>query len=344
MEKMKIKALALMSGGLDSTLAAKIIKDLGFEVIGINFYNGFCIEHVQRQIKGAKSCYTPLSVAHSLGINIELLDIADEYLEVVKHPRHGRGAAMNPCIDCRIFMLKKAKGLMEKIEAEFVVTGEVLNQRPLSQHYKALLLIQEESGLGDKLLRPLSAKLLPPAYPVKLGWISQDDLYDIQGRSRLRQLELASKLGITKYSQPAGGCCLLVEKHFGNRLRDAFKYKGKEALERSDFEILKVGRHFRISANTKAIVGRNESENCFLEKFADGKWKITIPDHASPIVLVDGNPAEAELILAARIAARYSDGKEEKLVRAVLQRDGESRVLEVEPLDPQDEILAKSLI
>lgn len=338
---MKVKAVALMSGGLDSTLAAKIIKDLGFEVIGVNFYNGFCIEHAQRQIKGAKSCYTPLNVAHSLGINIELLDIADEYLEIVKHPRHGRGAAMNPCIDCRIFMLKKAKEFMEKIGAEFVVTGEVLNQRPMSQHHKALLLIQEESGLGDKLLRPLSAKLLPPAYPVKLGWISEDDLYDLQGRSRLRQLELAGKLGITKYSQPAGGCCLLVEKHFGDRLRDAFKYKGKEAMERSDFEILKVGRHFRISANTKVIVGRDENENCFLEKFEDGKWKIIIPDHASPVVLIDGNPAEAELILAARIAARYSDGKEEKLVRAVLQRDEESRTLEVEPLDPQDESLER---
>jgi len=338
-EKMKIKAVALMSGGLDSTLAAKIIKDLGFEVVGVNFYNGFCIEHAQRQIKGAKSCYTPLSVAHSLGISIELIDVADEYLEVVKHPRHGRGAAMNPCIDCRIFMLKKAKGFMEKIGAEFVVTGEVLNQRPMSQHYKALLLIQEESGLGDKLLRPLSAKLLPPTYPVKLGWISQDNLYDIQGRSRARQLELARKLGITKYSQPAGGCCLLVEKHFGNRLRDAFKYKGKEALERSDFEILKVGRHFRISPNAKVIVGRNEDENCFLEKFQEGKWKIIIPDHSSPIVLVDGEPSEEELILAARLAARYSDGKEEKLVRVALQKDEESRVLEVEPLDPRDKSL-----
>jgi len=345
----RMKALSLLSGGLDSILAAKIIKDLGIEVMGVNFYNGFCIENVHRQVRGPSSCYAPLKAGHSIEVPVELMNVADEYLRVVKYPEHGRGSAMNPCIDCRIFMLKEAKLLLEELGAEFVVTGEVLGQRPMSQHYRALMQIQEESSLGDRLLRPLSAKLLPDTLPVKKGWIDRDDLYDIKGRSRGRQLDLAKRYGVTAYSQPAGGCCLLTEKRFGDRLRDAFTHKGKEEMRIEDFEILKAGRHFRLSKTTKVIIGRDDHENRFLEQFEEGRWKIMILDHPGPLALVEGDPAEGEevqsqLQLAVRLTARYSDGKDEDRVRAIIERDGKAQMVEAEPLDPDDEWIKKARI
>jgi tRNA U34 2-thiouridine synthase MnmA/TrmU len=329
-----------MSGGLDSTLAAKIIKDLGFEVRGVNFYNGFCIEKVHLQV-GRSYCYTPLNAAGEIGVELRTVDISDEYLEVVKHPKWGRGSAMNPCLDCRIFMLKKAKGLMKEIGAEFVITGEVLGQRPMSQYYKAMLLVQKESGLGERLLRPLCGKLLPPTYPEKMGWLKREDLLDIRGRSRKRQLELARKYGLTKYSSPAGGCCLLVEKRFGDRLRDLFKHK--EELKREDFELLKVGRHFRLS-KTKLIIGRNKGENCFLEQFKGGRWCLEVEGFMGPVALIDGNPSKEEFELAAKLIARYSDGKDSSWVSVILQKDDELQKLKVRPLRPDDEVIKRTLI
>jgi tRNA-specific 2-thiouridylase len=215
------KAIALMSGGLDSALAAALVKRLGFEVVGLNLATGFCT--------GQGRCDTVLAQGAALGIPVRLWDVSEEYLEVVKHPRFGRGRAMNPCLDCRIFMVKKAGELMEKEEASFVVTGEVLGQRPMSQHLGALELVARESGLGERLVRPLSGRLLGPTFPERMGWVRREDWLDLQGRSRKRQLELAKEWGIPTFTQPAGGCCLLLERAYAKRLRDLIREKGVDS-------------------------------------------------------------------------------------------------------------------
>ena len=329
----KAKAIALLSGGLDSTLAAALTKQLGFGVVGVNFATGFCT--------GQGRCDTVLAAGRDLNIPVRLLDVSDEYLEVVKRPKFGYGSGMNPCLDCRIFMLKKARALMEEEGAEFVVTGEVLGQRPMSQHYRALKLVAEESGLGDRLVRPLSGRLLPATYPEKKGWVKREDWLDIQGRSRRRQLALARKLRIGSFTQPAGGCCILLEKTYAARLRDAFAHMGPDNMNKDDFALLRLGRHFRISPKVKVIVGRDETENAVLSGFALGRIKLDFPDVPGPTALLEGEVSEEELLFAARIAARYADAQPAEEVRVVAFQDGEARELRVKPLSPDDPRLSE---
>ena len=327
------RAIALLSGGLDSTLAAALTKQLGFGVVGVNFATGFCT--------GEGRCVTVLAASRDLNIPVRLLDVSDEYLEVVKRPKFGYGSGMNPCLDCRIFMLKKARALMEEEGAEFVVTGEVLGQRPMSQHYRALELVAEESGLGDRLVRPLSGRLLPATYPEKKGWVKREDWLDIQGRSRRRQLALARKLRIGSFTQPAGGCCILLEKTYAARLRDAFAHMGPDNMNKDDFALLRLGRHFRISPKVKVIVGRDETENAVLSGFALGRIKLDFPDVPGPTALLEGEVSEEELLFAARIAARYADAQPAEEVRVVAFQDGEARELRVKPLSPDDPRLSE---
>lgn len=327
METGKPKAIALLSGGLDSTLAAALTQRLGFGVVGVNFSTGFCT--------GKGRCDTVLATGQLLGIPVRLLDVAEEYLEVVRHPKFGYGSGMNPCLDCRIFMLRKARELMEEAGAEFVVTGEVLGQRPMSQHYRALQLVAEESGLGDRLVRPLSGRLLPATYPEKRGWVKREDWLDIQGRSRKRQLALARQWGIEEFSQPAGGCCILLEKAYSARLKDAFAHRGPDAMTVEDFALLRHGRHFRLSPKVKLIVGRDETENAVLAGFSRGRIRLEFPDVPGPTALVEGEATEEELLLAARIAARYADVEPGEEVR-ILATDGGTRELRVVPLPPDD--------
>ena len=329
----KARAIALLSGGLDSTLAAALTKQLGFGVVGVNFATGFCT--------GQGRCDIVLAAGRDLNIPVRLLDVSDEYLEVVKRPKFGYGSGMNPCLDCRIFMLKKAKALMEEEGAEFVVTGEVLGQRPMSQHYRALKLVAEESGLGDRLVRPLSGRLLPATYPEKKGWVKREDWLDIQGRSRRRQLSLARKLGIRSFTQPAGGCCILLEKTYAARLRDAFDHLGPDRMKKEDFALLRLGRHFRISPKAKVIVGRHQTENAELSGFARGRIKLDFPDVPGPTALLEGEVSEEELLFAARIAARYADAPPAEEVRVVAFQDGVARELRVKPLSPDDPRLKK---
>jgi len=334
MKDEQARAIALLSGGLDSTLAAALTKRLGFGVVGVNFATGFCT--------GQGRCDTVLAAGRDLNIPVRLLDASDEYLQVVKHPKFGYGSGMNPCLDCRIFMLKKAKALMEQEGAGFVVTGEVLGQRPMSQHRRALELVAEESGLGERLVRPLSGRLLPATYPERQGWVKREDWLDIQGRSRRRQLALARKLRIGSFTQPAGGCCILLEKTYAARLRDAFAHIGAEGMDKDDFALLRLGRHFRISRNAKVIVGRDETENAVLSGFAQGRIKLDFPpDVPGPIALVEGEVSEEELLLAARIAARYADAPPAEEVRVVVFQDGEARELRVKPLSPDDPRLSE---
>lgn len=294
----KVRAIVLLSGGLDSTLAAAIVKHAGIDVIGLTVRFFVNADAARDEMIAA--------TARSLQIPLRTLDLSEEHLQVIKHPRHGYGSAVNPCVDCRIFMLQAAKRVMEEEGAKFVVTGEVLGQRPMSQHRRAMGIVSVESGLDDRLLRPLSANLLPDTLPVKEGWISRGDLFSISGRSRQEQMRLADEFGITDYPQSTGGC-ILTDKVYGARLRDAFSHVGKDAMGIDEFVILRYGRQFRISEKAKVFVGRNERENEVLARFARGRYAIEPLNVMGPLTLVEGDPSEEELSLAAGVAARYCD-------------------------------------
>src|SRR5574341_332534 len=270
----KTKAIGLLSGGLDSTLALALVKRQGIEVKAITFYTGFCITETQRRKGGRSDGSMPrneaLRAAADLEADVEFVDISGpEYLEMLLHPRFGYGANANPCVDCRIFMMRKAKEIMEREGADFVFTGEVLGQRPKSQRRDTLRIIERESGLDGRLLRPLSAKLLPPTIPEREGLVDREKLLDISGRSRHRQVELARELGIADWPQPAGGCCYLTDEAFARKFFDilgAREAAGQpRRLSREDVVLLSTGRHFRISPRARLVVGRSEVENALLE-------------------------------------------------------------------------------
>jgi tRNA-uridine 2-sulfurtransferase len=323
-----IRAIAMLSGGLDSTLAAALVKRAGVEVIGLTVRHLFA--------GGSRREAVIARAADMIGIPLRVVDRTVDHLDVVRHPQHGYGSAINPCIDCRIFMLKTAAEVMNEEGARFVVTGEVLGQRPMSQHYRALLLAAEESGLGDRLVRPLSANLLPETLPVREGWLRSEDLLAIHGRSRQAQMELAAQLGIEDYPSPAGGC-LLTEKAYAARLRDAFSHAGKDAVQVDDFRRLRHGRHFRLSATLKVIVGRNERENAALTALAPGLSRIEPRDVMGPTALLEGDPTPDELQLASRLVARYCDHNDERpIALRVVDSDGNEKLLSESPLSSDD--------
>jgi tRNA-specific 2-thiouridylase len=241
-----MRALCVFSGGLDSMLAAELTRAQGVDVLALFFETPFFASPKAKT--SAKSIQLPFKV----------VDITQRHLEVVRHPKHGYGGNMNPCIDCHALMFRIAGEMLEQEEGSFVITGEVLGQRPMSQNRKSLALIAIESGLEGLLLRPLSAKLLPVTIPERRGWVKRELLMDFQGRSRKPQMTLAARLNINEYPSPAGGC-LLTEKAFSRRLRDLFRFSAEP--ETREIELLKLGRHFRISSDTKLIVGRNKKEN-----------------------------------------------------------------------------------
>jgi tRNA U34 2-thiouridine synthase MnmA/TrmU len=316
-----------MSGGLDSTLAARLLKDQGVEVIGLNFSTGFCTyDHHRAIARKGEDPRRLRNVAVQAGaeaqVEVRIIDVSDEYLEMVKHPPHGYGSAANPCIDCRIFMLNKAREIAESEGAEIIFTGEVLGQRPMSQHHNALHMIEKETGLKGRLLRPLSAQRLAPTDAELAGRIDRGKLLDIKGRSRKEQHRLADQMEIEEYPQPSGGCCFLADHNFGRKFHDLVREEETmgRTVGRDEIMLLKVGRHFRISQRLKVIVGRDEAENNFLERFRAGRWKVAALDHLGPVSLVMGDPGDAELAVAASITARYCDGKGEASVRVKAER------------------------
>jgi tRNA U34 2-thiouridine synthase MnmA/TrmU len=270
MSKMR-KAILLLSGGVDSILAGKILENQGIKIIPVFFKSYFFDE------KNAQK------VAENLGWKLEVIDFSKDHLKVVKKPKFGYGSSVNPCIDCHILMLKKAKQLMKKLKADFVATGEVLGERPMSQNKKALELIEKESSLKGYLLRPLSAKLLKETIPEKRGKVDREKLLDIQGRSRKRQIELAKKFKIKWYPQPSGGC-ILTDLEFGKKLRDLLeKYP---EFDGNDVETLKLGRHFW-EGKVKIIIGRSHEENLKLEKLKrKGDSIIKMKNYPGPTALV----------------------------------------------------------
>jgi tRNA U34 2-thiouridine synthase MnmA/TrmU len=299
-----MKAVALLSGGLDSTLAVKLILDQGIDVIALKFSSPFCLCD-----QGGK-CYA-LESARKFNIPLKTMYKGEDYLKVLRKPKFGYGSGMNPCVDCRIFMLKKAKAYAEEIGAQFIFTGEVLDERPMSQHYKTLKIIEREAGLEGKIVRPLSAKLLPETEAEKMGWVDRNQLLDIRGRSRKPQIALAKKLEVTDYPCPSGGC-LLTYREFANKVRDLFKHKKRVTLK--DVELLKVGRHFRLGEN-KFIVGRNEAENKALLRLKNKTdFVFEVPDCGSPITILQDKKLKEAIEFAARLTAAYSDAEGEKVL------------------------------
>ena len=326
-ERGRIKAIAAFSGGLDSLLAAEVTRRAGADVL---------LLHVRHLFSGSDAGLTRLrETAEQRSFPLRIKDVTEAHLETVRRPKHGYGKGMNPCLDCRIFMLKVAKRVMEEESAEFVVTGEVLGQRPKSQHFRALLQAAEESGLGDRLVRPLSAKLLPVTRPAEEGWIRGDDLLAIEGRSRETQAALAREFGITDYPQPAGGC-LLVEKVYAARLRDAFDRHGKDAVDLEAFRLLRLGRHFRLSERVKVVIGRNEQENGALDAFAPARIRVEPIGAMGPTALVEGAPTDEELRLALALVGRYCDVEEGRAVTFEVRSGGSSRRIEAIPLSRDD--------
>jgi len=293
MSKMR-KAILLLSGGVDSILAGKILENQGIKIIPVFFKSYFFDE------KNAQK------VAENLGWKLEVIDFSKDHLKVVKKPKFGYGSSVNPCIDCHILMLKKAKQLMKKLKADFVATGEVLGERPMSQNKKALELIEKESSLKGYLLRPLSAKLLKETIPEKKGKVDREKLLDIQGRSRKRQIELAKKFKIKWYPQPSGGC-ILTDLEFGKKLRKLLeKYP---EFDGNDVETLKLGRHFW-EGNVKIIIGRNHEENLKLEKIKrKGDFIVKMENYPGPTALIrpyQGKVSNEILEKAKELILKYS--------------------------------------
>jgi len=333
----QICALGLLSGGLDSTVAARVLQAQGIDVLGLHFSTGFCVADRHR-ILGNRSNpdkeyrNEALRAGADLRVPVEIIDIKNEYLtEVVLDPKYGYGSGMNPCIDCRIFMLQKAREIMEERGYHFVFTGEVLGQRPMSQRRPPLDDVEEDSGLDGYLLRPLSAKLLPPTIPEERGWVDRERLYSIQGRSRKVQMRLAEELGIVDYPQPAGGCCFLPDENYARKLKDFLAFNGTDVTP-DDMMLLKVGRHFRLGNGVKVVVGRDEGENDYLERFAEGRGQVWVEVHPSPLTLLEGRPTAEELEIACGITARYSDGRDEPSVPVKWRIGDQEGQLTVEPL------------
>jgi len=297
-----MKAIALLSGGLDSTLAARLVLDQGIELEALNFMTVFCT----CTNKGA-TCLASQKAVETLGIPLKVFNVSEEYLNVVRNPKHGYGSNMNPCIDCRIFMLKKAKVYMEESGASFIITGEVLGQRPMSQRRDAMRLIEKEAGLEGLILRPLSAQFLPVTLPEREGWIDREKLLNIQGRSRKPQMKLAEQFNIRDYPCPAGGC-LLTDPGFARRIRDLMENQYDFSL--NDVHLLKFGRHFRLSPTVKLVVGRNEEENQKIETFSlAGDVLLKTVHYPGPVSLLRGEADSPELDKAASIMVRYSKAK-----------------------------------
>jgi hypothetical protein len=298
----RVKALSLLSGGLDSILATELILNQGIDVEAVNFVSPFCL--------CKKSGCGAVEAAKQLGVPLKVVSVGNEYLKMVRKPKHGYGRNMNPCIDCRIFMVRKAKKYAKEIGAAFIFTGEVLDERPMSQHFKAMKIVEEESGLKGRLLRPLSARLLPETVIEKKGLVKREKLLDIRGRSRKPQIKLAKEFNIADYPCPAGGC-LLTYKEFASKLRDLFRHRKRCSMP--DVALLKVGRHFRFGEN-KIIVGRSEVENkVLIIKKARNDYYFEVPDVGSPITILQGLKTKKAIEVAAALTAFYSDAKSDRV-------------------------------
>jgi hypothetical protein len=290
----RVRALGLLSGGLDSALAAALLLEQGLEVVGLH-------------LESPTSCRSDVrKVARDLGIPLEIRDKGDDYLRLLRSPRWGYGRNMNPCVDCRVFMFRRARACFEELGADFLFTGEVLGQRPMSQLREKIRLIDRQSGVEGLVLRPLSARLLPESEPERRGWVDRSRLLAISGRSRHVQLAEARRLGLEHYQSPGGGC-LLTDAAFSRKLRDLFAHSPAADVETADVELLAIGRHFRLGPALKIVLGRNAAENARLAALqGERRWLVEPESFAGPSALVCGPREEVNLEQAMELIARYA--------------------------------------
>jgi tRNA-specific 2-thiouridylase len=320
---MNKKAIGLFSGGLDSCLAVKLMLEQGFDVL--------CLSFDLWKFPDNATAEHPLGEkAEALGAKFKAVDLSLEYPAVLCSPRWHYGSSVNPCIDCKLLMLRKAAEEMKNENAVLVFTGEVLGQRPMTQNKPIMKVLEKESRLQGRLLRPLCAKLFPPTIPETDGIVDREKLLDIQGRGRRRQMDMAKEYGLTDYPNPAGGC-VLTEKEYGARFLDMLKYTGKP-LDAEALEILKYGRHFRLSRSAKLVVGRDEKDNDRLEAFTEGRIVFRTVDKVGPLALLEGKPSPVEIETAARITARYSKEKYSESVRIDIIQDDNVTQMTAKPL------------
>lgn len=316
----KKKVVALLSGGLDSQLAVKMMQNQGFEVSAVAIKTPFC------DFDCGRGCgFEIRERADTLGVNLKTVYLGDEYIEMLKNPKHGFGSGMNPCIDCRSMMFKAAKKHMDEIGADFIISGEVLGQRPMSQHGPALKTIEKESELEGYIVRPLSGALLPKTIPEENGLIKRENLGMIRGRTRKMQLQLAQEYGIENPPN-AGGGCLLTDPAFAIRAKDLFSHTDNPTT--NDIDLLKIGRHFRLDKTTKLIVGRNQDENNMIKALAlPNDIVFYAKDHVGPNTLLRGDNVETHKQISAAITLRYSDApKETPGIIIVEKANGKSEI------------------
>ncbi|EIJ66255.1 thiamine biosynthesis protein [Candidatus Nitrosopumilus salaria BD31] len=316
-EKEKKKVVALLSGGLDSQLAVRMMQEQGFEVSAVAIKTPFC------DFDCGRGCgFEIRERADDLNVNLKTVYLGDEYIEMLKHPKHGIGAGFNPCVDCRTMMFDAAKKHMEEIGAEFIISGEVLGQRPMSQHLDSLRMIEKDSNLVGKIVRPLSAGLLPETDPEKEGLIKREDLGMIKGRTRRNQLDMAKKYGIENPPN-AGGGCLLTEPQFGIKAKDLFEHIETPTI--NDIDLLKIGRHFRLDEETKFVVGRNKDENEMIKALAlPEDILLEAKDYVGPVSILRGKNAKSHIEFASSVTLRYSDTPESEEGIIVVKSDNSS--------------------
>ncbi len=341
---MQRKAVSLISGGLDSMLATRAIIEQGVHVEGINFYTGFCVEGhthaIRKQDQNKKKRNNALWVAEQLGIKLHIIDIIEEYKDIVINPKHGYGQNLNPCLDCKVFMVAKAKQWMQENGFDFIITGEVIGQRPMSQRKNTMPIVSRNSGAHDLLLRPLCAQNMNETLPEREGWVDRTALFGFNGRSRKPQMQLAKQYGIEEYAQPAGGCCFLTDASYSKKLQDMWNHRGNKSYQLDDIMLLKVGRHIRPNTDFKLIIGREEGENNFLQGYRKQFSHLFSTSHTGPLVLVEGDlSTDQDRELAAKITARFGHGKNAEEVNITLvTQQGDESALSVKPL-AADEIL-----
>jgi len=322
-------------------LATKAIMDQGIHVEGINFFTGFCVEGhthaIRKQDADKVKRNNSLWVAEQLGIKLHIIDIIEEYKQVLLNPKHGYGANLNPCLDCKIFMVNKAKQWMAENGFDFIITGEVMGQRPMSQRKQTMPIVAAESGADDLLVRPLCAQYLPATLPEREGWIDRNQLFGFTGRSRKPQMALAKQYGFSDYAQPAGGCCFLTDESYSLKLVDLWKARGKRDYELDDVMLLKVGRHIRPRPHFKIIVAREDGEARFMSGYKNEFISLHCTHHRGPLALIDGSPSEDDIQLAGQITARYGQGRDKAQVEiTVRDQQGQERNIFVKPLLADD--------
>ncbi len=321
--KTSVRAIGLCSGGLDSMLAGLVLKDQGIDVTWICFETPFFPADKARE------------ASEMTGIPLIVREITATYLEMLTDPPCGYGKHMNPCRDCHALMFRLAGEVMEQEGFDFLFSGEVAGQRPLSQNKQALRYVEKRSGFDGKVLRPLSAKVLPETEMETEGLVDRERLLGIQGRSRKEQMALAESYGLKAYPAPAGGC-LLTDKKYSDRLRDLFG-SGK-AYESSDLHLLKQGRHLRLPNGEKVIIGRTKGDNRWIVKYHDPArhYLLDLKGKGSPTVLVDADATEETISIGAALCAGYAKVPVGEAVEAVVQSPQGRRVISVTSVDPAD--------